>query len=140
MNSRYIIWFKDLGIEDVPKVGGKNAALGEMFSNLIRIGINVPDGFAVTADAYRYFAKTGAQKRIGDIVKIWTYQISANFKKAGKEIRNIILNSEIPEDLVEEIAGSYSELEKEYGVKIWMWQSARRLPLKIWRGFFCRSG
>ncbi|MEK9170091.1 MAG: phosphoenolpyruvate synthase [Patescibacteria group bacterium] len=118
MNSRYIIWFKDLGIEDVPKVGGKNAALGEMFSNLIRIGINVPDGFAVTADAYRYFAKkTGAQKRIGDIVKNLDISNIRELQKAGKEIRNIILNSEIPEDLVEEIARSYSELEKEYGVK-----------------------
>ena len=52
-----ILWFREVGIKDVPLVGGKNASLGEMIQNLIPRGINIPDGFATTADAYYYFLK-----------------------------------------------------------------------------------
>ncbi len=51
---KYIQWFKEVGIEDVPEVGGKNASLGEMYQNLIDEGVRVPNGFAVTASAYKY--------------------------------------------------------------------------------------
>ena len=51
--SLYIKWFKELGIDDVDLVGGKNASLGEMYQNLIRQGIRIPNGFAITADAYQ---------------------------------------------------------------------------------------
>ena len=50
----YIRWFKEIGIDDVPLVGGKNASLGEMYQNLTAEGVRVPNGFAVTAGAYRY--------------------------------------------------------------------------------------
>ena len=55
--KEFILWFKDLTINDVPLVGGKNASLGEMCRNLIKKRINIPDGFAVTAYAYRYLLK-----------------------------------------------------------------------------------
>ncbi len=53
--NKSIRWFSSLGMSDVPEVGGKNASLGEMISNLTSLGIQVPDGFATTADAYREF-------------------------------------------------------------------------------------
>ena len=65
----FIKWFNEVGIADVPVVGGKNAALGEMYSNLVPLGVNVPDGFALTADAYRHFFKeTGLDERIKTIL------------------------------------------------------------------------
>ncbi len=56
--SKNILWFNELGIKDVPYVGGKNASLGEMYRNLKKKGVPVPNGFAVTAEAYRYFFKS----------------------------------------------------------------------------------
>ena len=64
--KEFVLWFKDLGIEDVPLVGGKNASLGEMYQNLGKKGVNVPNGFAVTAYAYRYFLKNA---KIGQKIK-----------------------------------------------------------------------
>ena len=58
-----IIWFKELGIKDVPLVGGKNASLGEMYVNLISKGVNLANGFATTADAYFYFLQESGSKR-----------------------------------------------------------------------------
>ena len=56
-NKKFILWFKQISIKDVPLVGGKNASLGEMFSKLTRKGINVPDGFVLTSRAYWYYLK-----------------------------------------------------------------------------------
>ena len=53
MTARYVRWFEELGLDDVPLVGGKNASLGEMYRELTGLGLNVPNGFAITADAFR---------------------------------------------------------------------------------------
>ena len=63
---RFIRWFAELGMEDVPLVGGKNASLGEMYRQLTPQGIRVPNGFAVTTDAYRYFLQAGG---LGDRIR-----------------------------------------------------------------------
>jgi len=55
--NKFVLWFEEVGIEDVPMVGGKNASLGEMIQQLTKKGVNVPTGFATTAHAYRYFVK-----------------------------------------------------------------------------------
>lgn len=55
--DKFVLWFEEVGIEDVPLVGGKNASLGEMIQQLSAKGVNVPTGFATTAYAYRYFIK-----------------------------------------------------------------------------------
>jgi len=69
-SSMFILWFDQLGIDDVPFVGGKNASLGEMYVNLTSKGIRIPNGFAVTAHAYRYFLdKAGIKDKIRDIIK-----------------------------------------------------------------------
>ena len=57
-----VIWFKDLTIEDVPLVGGKNASLGEMYRELTKKGVRIPNGFAITANAYRYFLESAGIK------------------------------------------------------------------------------
>ena len=112
-----IIWFKDLGIEDVPIVGGKNAALGEMFANLTKLGINVPNGFAITARAYNEFLdKAGIRAGMEKILKDLDTGNMRALQKAGKKVRKLILKSKLPKDLEYEIAGAYQELGKQFSV------------------------
>ncbi|MEI6495018.1 MAG: PEP/pyruvate-binding domain-containing protein, partial [bacterium] len=112
----YIVWYKDLGIEDIPIVGGKNAALGEMLSGLVPMGINVPDGFAVTAKAYRYFLEaTGLNPKIEAIIKGLDTKDMKNLQKRGKAIRETILKAKIPQDLQDEIATAYKQMCDRYG-------------------------
>src|SRR6266540_2581458 len=59
-SGQYVKWFSEIGIEDVPVVGGKNASLGEMYRELTGKGVKVPNGFAITADAYRHFLRESA--------------------------------------------------------------------------------
>ena len=68
-NLRYIRWFSEIGIDDVPLVGGKNASLGEMYRELSAQGVKVPNGFAVTAEGYRYFLRSaGLDRRIPEML------------------------------------------------------------------------
>jgi len=55
-DRKFTLWFDEIGIEDVPKVGGKNASLGEMYQELITKGVKIPNGFATTSDAYWYMS------------------------------------------------------------------------------------
>jgi pyruvate,water dikinase len=67
--SPYIRWFRDVGVDDVPLVGGKNVSLGELYRELTLAGVRVPDGFAITADAYRAVVESGSRRgrqRTGD--------------------------------------------------------------------------
>lgn len=112
----FVRWFNEVGIVDVPSVGGKNAALGEMFSNLVPLGVNVPDGFALTADAYRHFFKqTGLDERIKNILSDLNTKDIRNLQAHGKKVREEILKANLPQDLNDTIAEAYSELEKKYG-------------------------
>ncbi len=111
-----VLWFKELGIKDVPLVGGKNAALGEMYSHLTPLGVNVPNGFALTAYAYRFFfKKTGLDKKIQAILKVTDTKNLKSLQKAGKEIREAIVASELPKELVKAIREAYRKLERAYG-------------------------
>mgnify|MGYP003981328527 CR=1 FL=1 len=66
--KKNILWFKEINNKDVPRVGGKNASLGEMYSKLTKKGVAIPNGFAVTAQAYDYFVtSTGVKKQIKEI-------------------------------------------------------------------------
>ena len=110
-----ILWFKELNINDIPKVGGKNASLGEMYQKLLKKGIRVPNGFAITADAYFYFLKeAGVDKKIKEILKgLDTGNVRALAKK-GAAIRQVILEAEFPEDLKKDIINTYEVLSKSY--------------------------
>jgi len=115
-SKKFISWFKETSKKDVPLVGGKNASLGEMLSKLTRKGINIPDGFATTSYAYWYFfeANNLLPKLKGIFEKLDVKNIR-NLQKTGREARKLILNSDFPEDLKEEIINTYRELGKIYG-------------------------
>ena len=114
--QNFVKWYKEVGIVDIPSVGGKNAALGEMYSNLVSLGVNIPDGFALTADAYRYFfKKTGLDEKIKKIlVDLNTHNIK-NLQVRGKKVREAILESNLPQNLQDAIGKSYKELCEKYG-------------------------
>lgn len=113
--SQFILWFNQIGIEDIPKVGGKNASLWEMYSNLTPRGIAVPNGFAITAYTYRYLLeKSGTQEEIKKIIAKTDISDTRQLFKAGKEIRSLIRNIEFPPEVVAEIKESYEQLSKQY--------------------------
>ena len=95
-DKSFIIWFNDLGLEDVPRVGGKNAALGEMFHNLTPLGVKVPNGFAVTAHAYNYFLdQAGLKAGIeAELAGLDTHDIK-DLERRGHNVRQMILNAEM---------------------------------------------
>jgi pyruvate,water dikinase len=109
-----IKWFNDISIDDVPSVGGKNASLGEMFSELTPRGINIPNGFAITADAYNYFIEfNNLNEPIQKILSTLDTDNIDNLRNSGHKIRQLILNAHFPEELSEEIMTAYQKLGKE---------------------------
>lgn len=112
----YIRWFSELSSDDVPLVGGKNASLGEMYQNLMAEGVQVPNGFAVTADAYRY---------ILDHNKAWQPLHAAidgldpnnirDLQARGEKARAVVYGCELPDDLKAGILAGYATLKQEYG-------------------------
>lgn len=111
--SKYIRWFKDLRIEDIPQVGGKNASLGEMYSKLSAEGVPVPNGFAINAEAYRFFiSENKIDKKIKNIVTGLDVKNVRALAVAGNKIRKLILDSEFPKEMKEEIVAAYKELSE----------------------------
>ncbi|MBI4359136.1 MAG: phosphoenolpyruvate synthase [Candidatus Nealsonbacteria bacterium] len=118
-SQKHILWFNEISKGDVALVGGKNASLGEMFSKLVREGINVPDGFALTSQAYWYFIKAnGLQKKLENVFKGFNPQNIASLQKTGRIVRQLILRSEIPSDLKAEAVKFYRALATKYGQEI----------------------
>ncbi len=114
-DNKLILWFDELGIEDVPFVGGKNASLGEMYRNLTKKGVRIPNGFAVTAHAYDYFIEAaGIKKRIKEILKDLDTGSIKNLSDRGRKVREAILSAEFPDDLKQEIMRAYKKLSKQY--------------------------
>lgn len=113
--NKFILWFKDTTIKDIPKVGGKNASLGEMYSKLTSKGVAVPNGFSVTAYAYDYFLKTaGIKDDIEKILSDLDTNSIKNLSERGAKVRSTILNAKFPEDLKKAIIESYHQLSKQY--------------------------
>lgn len=116
--SDNIRWFSELGMNDVEQVGGKNASLGEMVSNLARLNVNVPDGFATTADAYRAFlTETHLDERISKLLEGLDTEDTRQLEAAGKAIRAEILETPLPEDIESDIRAAYDKLAAESGDK-----------------------
>jgi pyruvate,water dikinase len=113
---RYIRPFRELGIDDVALVGGKNASLGEMYRSLSREGVRVPNGFATTAEAFRNFlVHNRLHERIqGVLEKLDTSDVEA-LSHAGAQIRGWIIDAELPPPLAAEISAAYDEMAQEYG-------------------------
>ena len=114
--EKNVLWFKEIGVQDVPLVGGKNASLGEMYNNLTRKGINVPDGFTLTARAYWHYLKfNGIDKKMKEIFSGFNRKSLRSLEATGAKMRNLIIGGKIPPDLKEEILSNYRKLSKEYG-------------------------
>ncbi|MEE8636822.1 MAG: phosphoenolpyruvate synthase [Dehalococcoidia bacterium] len=113
---KFVKWFEDIGVKDLALVGGKNASLGEMIRSLAEKGINVPSGFAITAEAYRHVVeRAGISQRIKDaLIGLDTHDMK-NLAQRGKQIRKLIRTAPCPSDLEEEIRAAYREMEKKYG-------------------------
>ena len=109
--AEYVIWFRDLGMNDVDRVGGKNASLGEMISQLSNAGVSVPDGFATTAQAYRDFLdQSGLNQRIQDMLKGLDIDDVKKLAEVGKEIRQAIVDTPFPGPLNEAISEAYAKM------------------------------
>ena len=113
--NKFILRFDEIGIEDVPYVWGKNASLGEMYRNLVPKGVNIPNGFAITAYAYRYLLKeTWADKKIKEILSDLDTSDLDNLAQRWSRVRSLIKSLEFPEDLTKAIIESYKKMEKIY--------------------------
>ncbi len=114
---KYVKWLEDLGNDDVPAVGGKNASLGEMISALESRGVRVPEGFATTAEAYRRFLEAG------DLTEKITARLSeladdrSNLDKIGESIRKAINSRDFPDDFAAEITQAYADLSRRYNTR-----------------------
>ncbi|MBJ7357896.1 phosphoenolpyruvate synthase [Nocardioides sp.] len=107
-------WFSDLGMADLEEVGGKNASLGEMVSQLSDLGVRVPDGFATTAAAYRSFiGDTGLAERIDGLLDGLDTDDVRRLAEVGKEIRAAVVAQEFPADLEADIRTAYDRLAEE---------------------------
>ena len=116
MASPYIKWFKEIGIEDVAEVGGKNASLGEMYRNLSDAGVLVPNGFAVTAAAYRYVLDhNGLWEKLHLLLDDLNPDDVKQLQERGAACRKLLYDATLPDDLKSQIIEGYYQLQKEYG-------------------------
>jgi len=115
----YILRLKDVSIKDVSLVGGKNASIGEMIQRLKPRGVNVPDGFVVTALAYKHFLKeNGIDIKIKEILKNFDTKNIKELNNKTKQIRDLIEGSEWPIEIKHGIELAYRTMEKEYGKRV----------------------
>jgi len=112
----HIRWFKTLGLNDVTQVGGKNASLGEMYQKLTGEGIRVPNGFAVTSDAYRYVLEhNNAWAPLHAALDGLDPDDIKDLQARGKRARAVVYGCTLPDDLKAAILQGYAELQHEYG-------------------------
>ena len=112
--SKHILFFNQISISDIGKVGGKNASLGEMYCRLNPIGIKIPNGFAVTAEGYRLFRKeNNLEKPLEDLLLSLDTKEYSNLSSIGEKARNLILSANIPEEIGNDIRAAYQELCKQ---------------------------
>ncbi|MBV8658866.1 MAG: phosphoenolpyruvate synthase [Burkholderiales bacterium] len=119
MAENYVIWFDELRMTDVERVGGKNASLGEMISQLAASGVRVPGGFATTAEAYRAFlAHNGLSARIDAALNALDVENVTELARVGKEIRQWVVETPFPAQLDAEIRTAYAKMERDSGATI----------------------
>lgn len=112
----YIRWFNELTIDDVPLVGGKNASLGEMYRELTPQGIKIPNGFATTAEAYRYVLdQANAWQPLHEALDDLDPDDVVDLAKRARKAREIIYAAPFPKDLEDQILNAFAQLRQEYG-------------------------
>ncbi len=115
----YIIDFGSVGMGDVPRVGGKNASIGEMLANLEAAGVRVPGGFATTADAYRAFLeRDGLGERIRELLNGVDGEDVAKLAERGGRVRELVLAAPLPERLSAELREAYAAMGREAGTDV----------------------
>lgn len=115
-DNRYVVPFNQLSLKDVPSVGGKNASLGEMVQNLSRLGVRVPDGFAITADAYRlHLERAGIAQEIYQRLDSLDFKDVGALARTGAEVRKLIRQATLPPEIVEQASAAYRELSRQSG-------------------------
>lgn len=115
MTDSPVLWFDQIGMGDVPQVGGKNASLGELIQSLKAKGVRVPDGFATTAGAYRRFLEAnGIEAAMRSRIQAYRSG-AATLRATGEAIREMFLESEFPADIGESIRAHYRELGRRAG-------------------------
>ncbi|MBG1262396.1 phosphoenolpyruvate synthase [Nostoc commune] len=113
-----ILWFDEVGIADIPIVGGKNASLGEMIQQLTSKGINVPAGFATTAYAYRHFIQSaGLEAKLRQLFADLDVEDVKNLRERGKKARSLLIHTPFPLELREAIATAYQSLSEQYNAE-----------------------
>jgi pyruvate,water dikinase len=116
---KFIKWFDEVGTGDVALVGGKNASLGEMIRNLREKDVNVPFGFAITAEAYKHvIEEAGIREQIRDTLSDLDTHDMANLSTRGSKLRALINDAGCPADLEEEIRLAYRGMEERYGAEV----------------------
>ncbi|MDQ4148212.1 MAG: phosphoenolpyruvate synthase [Pseudomonadota bacterium] len=114
--NEYILSLDSIGMDDVTRVGGKNASLGEMIQHLAASGVNVPGGFATTAEAYRRFmADAGLTDKISAALEKLDAEDVRSLAQTGKTIRQWIIDSQIGDELRDAIARAFEAMEREAG-------------------------
>lgn len=117
--TQYVLWYQELGMHDVNRVGGKNASLGEMISNLASAGVQVPGGFATTADAFNEFLEqSGLNEKIYSVLDTLDVDNIEALTEAGKNIRQWIIDTPFQTGLNEAIEAAYAELSADGGNEV----------------------
>jgi pyruvate,water dikinase len=112
--QQYILWYQELGMGDVDKVGGKNASLGEMISNLANAGVQVPGGFATTSHAFNEFLEqSGVNQKIYDVLNKLDVDDVKALAKVGAQIRQWVIDTPFQPELEDAIRQAYEQLSSE---------------------------
>jgi len=115
MENNFILPLHEVGINDIDKVGGKNASLGEMLQNLNSLNIQIPGGFVITVDAYRQFlAFNELDKIIQHIINSIDFSSIESLRRGGQQVRLLIRNGRFPKDMSETIIAAYADLSSKY--------------------------
>ncbi|MEO9211446.1 MAG: phosphoenolpyruvate synthase, partial [Ginsengibacter sp.] len=115
MENQFILELSEVGINDIEKVGGKNASLGEMIQNLSSLGINIPNGFVITVAAYREFLQyNNLEGTIRHIVGSIDYDNIESLRRGGQQVRILLQNGRFPKEMSEVIIKAYEELSSDY--------------------------
>lgn len=114
--TKNILFFNQIAITDIARVGGKNASLGEMYNQLNPLGVRIPNGFALTAEAYRFFReKNNVEKRVSEIIRTLDTKNYANLAAIGEQIRALIGAAAIPQEIIGDLDDAYRTLSKQCG-------------------------
>ncbi|MDD2740206.1 MAG: phosphoenolpyruvate synthase [Methylomonas lenta] len=115
-SSQYIRWFNELTINDIPLVGGKNASLGEMYQQLAGQGVIVPNGFAITAEGYRYMLdQAGAWDDLHVFLDKVDESDVSDLARRAQQARDLVYAAPLPDDLQQQILAAFEQLRQQYG-------------------------